>query len=76
MPQQRGHVAKIAVERTAARELDADRVVIPEIRQLPERDGGLVDIGELRRGVDAASLTHFKVAQERSESLLGFIQDK
>ena len=40
MTQQRGHVAEVAVEGAAARELDADRVVMLEIRQLPQRARG------------------------------------
>src|SRR5689334_3862285 len=49
---------------------------MPEVRQSPKRDWGLVDIGKFRRGIDASSLTPCQVAQERRKSLLGLVQDK
>ena len=76
MTQQRRHVAEVAVEGAAARELDADRVVILEIRHAPKRDGGLVDIGVFRRGIDALSPALLQVAQERRQSHLGLVQHK
>ncbi len=68
MTQQRGHVAKVAIEWAAARELNADGIVMLEICHAPKRDRGLVDIGVFRGAIDAASPTLFQVAQERRKS--------
>ena len=57
MTQQGGHIAEVTIEGTTARELDADGVVMLEIRQSPKRDRGLVDIGKFIRYVYASSPT-------------------
>ena len=59
MPQQRRHIAEVAIEGTASGELDADRVVMLEIRQLPKRHRGLLDVREFGRGVDRVERTRW-----------------
>ena len=76
MPQQRRHVAKVATEGTASGELNADRFVMPEIRQSPKGHRGLADVRELGRGVDVLSTAGGKVCQERRQGQFGLVEDK
>ena len=76
MPQQRRHVAKVATEGAASGELDADRIVMLEIRQLPKRRRGVLDVRELGRGVDVLSAPVGQVGQERRQRQFGFVEHK
>ena len=46
------------------------------LSKLPLRRGGLLDVGELRRGVDALGAPGLQVAQERRQRDLRLVQDE
>ena len=76
MAEQGGHIAEIARERTAPRELDAHRGVAPAIGQLPQGNRCLVDIRKLGRRVDTLGAAALQIRQKRRQSQFGFIEDK
>ena len=59
---------------TAARELDAHGVIVPQVGQLPAGHGCLADIGELAGCVDALRVSGGQVGQEGRQRDLGLIE--
>jgi hypothetical protein len=74
MPEHRGDVAELAVERAAARELHAHRGVTLHVRQLPQRRRRPADVGELRRRIYAPCSVALEVTQKLRQCHLRFIQ--
>jgi len=71
-----GDVAKIAVERTAARVLDAHRGIAAEPCQLKSGHRSLPDIGELVGAVHPLRRPALQVGEERRQGDLGLVQHK